>query len=152
MSDLSIYARKLAAKLTAGWFARRADKQTAANKLIEFAADLERQAGQMAELETWLDAARERGDDLEDKLRNLRRMDARIKQALVDFKHPSASNEKPVAAAVILSPYQFDNFPIRSFEGLPVLIAAGVCGPVVVSKKALDGISRQAPELNLKAV
>src|SRR5690606_20133747 len=104
-----------AAGLTSRWVARRAAKKLAAEKLIEFAADLEQQATALGDLEARLVDALDRGDRLEEQMRR-GTLDRRMAQALADFNKPSLSKEKPVAAAIIISPRQYENFRGRAFK------------------------------------
>lgn len=78
----------------------------------------------------------------------------------------SGRKEKP--AAILYSPRQFEELTmhgmirgsyqtredlpsVRTFNGIPVYVAKGVYGPVVLTEEAFAGVSRMAPELHLKA-
>jgi hypothetical protein len=73
--------------------------------------------------------------------------------------HSPSRVEKPVA--VIMSPYQYQQALGRGHisgkdekakyvYGYPIYLASGMFGPVFVTQPALDGLSRMAPELNLR--
>lgn len=147
MGDLTTYARGVATGLTSRWLARRAAKKLAAAKLIEFAQDLERQADDMAEMTRRLTDSYEEIDKLHDKVRRTRELDKRIDMAIDEMKGGKA-------VAIIVSPSQYNNGSFygrrKEYKGLPILIATGISGPLVVTRDGLDGLTRQAPELTIR--
>lgn len=83
----------------------------------------------------------------------------------MDELEKSKGNFKPeLPFAILLSPWQFERLTWRlglrgrknskpsQYMGFPIYTAKGVYGPIVLTEDAFNGLSRQAPELMLKAV
>lgn len=85
----------------------------------------------------------------------------RITLAIGELQKTKNNGKSEKAAAIVLSPYQYERlswrfWPRKSkparFMNLPIYTAKGVYGPVVLTEEGFNGLSRQAPELMLKAV
>lgn len=85
--------------------------------------------------------------------RNLYRRTLAAIEEMTKGKGRGYKGETPVA--VILSPYQYAQLTkhgfdrIRRLANVSIHVAKGVYGPVVLTQDALNGLSRQAPELGL---
>lgn len=134
-------------------FTSIAAKREAASALFEYEDQLDAADDRETKLIGQLRTAQVEKTRWKDKALIAETLSGRIDLALDDFKahKPGANWTSPEkAVAIIISPYQAKNFRTKTYKHLPILVAAGIYGPVVVSQKGLDGLSRQAPELLLR--
>lgn len=82
----------------------------------------------------------------------------RAKHAIDEMKKfKSGSNRQEQPAALVVSPYQLAQitcngaFSAKKLHGLPLYVAKGVYGPVVLTEDGFNALTRNAPEINLKA-
>lgn len=147
------YASKLRQRFT-----KPTDKRNAAAllEIIEAAlAEKEREADELFEKSVQTMA---RLDAAEEKAKSIHgRLSYAIRELDKHKGHSPSRVEKP--SAIIMSPYQYrkvcDGYSPsgegpKTYGGYPIYLATGFYGPAVVTQAALDGLSRNAPELNLR--
>lgn len=153
-------AEKYASRLSGFWIKKQAKRD--AQMLIRYlAAEYDSKAKEAESLAAEALRARARAREIEESSATvLKRATHALAELEVNKGHSPTRAEK--AAAVIMSPYQYEQAlgngyvgirgeKVKTLQGYPIYIASGMFGPVFVTQAALDGLSRQAPELNLRA-
>jgi len=153
-------AEKVASRLSGFWTTKRTKRE--AQMLIHLLADeYDIKAKEAESLAAEASFARARVREIEVSSATIaKRALHALTELGVNKGHSPTRAEK--AAAVIMSPYQYEQAlgngyvgfrgeKVKTLQGYPIYIASGMFGPVFVTQAALDGLSRQAPELNLRA-
>jgi hypothetical protein len=141
---------------------------TAKELLLRLATKWDRQNSEIFFLKQVEKSLRQDVKDVEkDGVRLAKRIDIAIDEMRYKrgdgYRSYHGRQEEPFA--IIVSPYQRQQLrwsvglgreqredlpPLKTYKNIPIYVAAGVYGPLVLTEDAFNAVSRQAPELRLE--